>query len=703
MAKTRPTISLPKTGPGSASWWSEQLEASLKAREALKNQRRDLIARYRGVVNAASEDAVRVNIEFEKTESKRHQLLFQLPQLFLKAHPVTSRIAQQSVQEFQQQQQRAEQGNIESQGEPPPDLERALKIFREVLQRYAGPEEMNTKALLDKNLIDVLCPAGIAAAIVGYERFKDGTRQVSESRPPSPEEQQQSLLPGEMGLREPQDIQTMVKVPNIVYWRIFSSRISPGHLYVPVDFTGSDYSRECDWLAYDFKVPVHIAKRREWQLPETIPGLRAKDDNLLVEPSGQDGLEREQLDCIEVWCFPQRIYADVSHPLQIRRMIFVKDVEQPVLVEDRRHQVFDPDGRFQTGIRSLPIKVLTLRYASDHWIPPSDCWISKEQSDELSAARTQMAVHRKKAIAMRWVNVERIMNPKIKMLVMRGEYYGIIPVQGNGNEVIGQVAQADYPRENFTFQDIGMSDINRAWALGANQEGVKEDTARTATELSLMQQATDNRLTGEKGAVTDYWLSIMEAASDYLQLYAEDEDIVEIVGVNGSKELAAWNRKDVPGRMLFDIVPNSSNRPDEAHDRDQALNIYNLMSNSPFINTKELVKKTLIAMGVENPDVLLQDPPEQPAEGPRVSMSIKSESLSPVAPEVENVELVLNAMGMEIDLKEGLSNVPDAARVDGDDPDNPVGPAQAVDPHSVSLNESDSVDRRGGGLVDAAG
>ena len=302
---------------------------------------------------------------------------------------------------------------------------------------------------------------------------------------------------------------------------------------------------------------------------------------------------------------------------------------------------------------------------------------------------------------MRWIDIERVGDERVRRLITKGEYYDIIPVQGNGDELMGQIAQAQYPRENFTFQEIGMGDVNRSWALGANQEGVREDTVRTATELSLIQQATDNRLTGEKGAVTDHWLDIMQTASVYLQLYAKDEDYVEIVGVEGQKELAAWDRNAVQGEFLFDIIPNSSNRPDEAHERDLALNIYNLMSNSPFVNTKQLVKETLAKMGHEDPDRLLQDPPEQKAEGPRVSMSIKSESLSPLAAEVENVELVLNAMGMQIDLKSGVANAPEPPLPEGSVDDGPVGTADAVDPHSLSLDEAGGVDNRGGGLTDA--
>lgn len=695
---------LPGNGPGSAGWWSEQLTQAKHARDELKPRRRDLVKRYRAEVRSASPDAVRVNIEFEKTEQKRHQLFYQIPALVLDAHPRTLRDARDAVVQFQQAQ---------GAGQEPRDIARAVKIFQEVLRRYAGPRGLNTKKLIDTNLFDVLCPAGIAACIVGFERFTQGTVEIEDGmRAPTPGEIQR-LNPGSiLGLQTPAEVPNMVQVPNVLFWRIFASRISPGHLYVPVDFTGNAYSTDADWLAFDFRIPVHVARQKKWRIPKDVATASMQDDDLLVEPSSRHEAQHEQLACREVWCYPQRIYRDVSHPLRLRRLIFVEGVTEPVVVEDGRHQEFDERGRFLRGLMSNPIKVLTLRYASDTWVPPSDCWVSQGQAEELSSARTQMIMHRKRAGALRWINIQRIVDPRVRELIIRGEYLPLIPVDGPGDQDIGEIAPAQYPRENFTFQEIAMGDIDRLWALGANQQGVRESTTRTATELSLIQQATENRLTGEKGAVTDYWISIMETTSKLLQMYAEDEDFVEIVGATGAKELAAWNRDEIQGEFLFSIIPDSSDRPDHAHERDLALNRYNLLSNSPFVNTKQLVKETLEVLGADDADRLLQDPQPPEPETPRVSLSVKSESLAPGAPELENVERVLRAKGLEIDLEtsrvdESGTAPPGGAEqlalpLPGDvDDGGPVGTAAAVDPHSLQLDEAGSVDNRGGGLTDA--
>ena len=56
-------------------------------RKDLLEERRQLVKAYRDRVVASQPHAVRVNIEYEKTEQKRHQLLFRVPTLRVRPHP----------------------------------------------------------------------------------------------------------------------------------------------------------------------------------------------------------------------------------------------------------------------------------------------------------------------------------------------------------------------------------------------------------------------------------------------------------------------------------------------------------------------------------------------------------------------------------------------------------------------------------------
>lgn len=660
-------LTLPRDGTGSASWWSDQLDWSADVRQKHLTDWRTSINAYRDELKAPSEDAIRVNIEYEKTEQKRGQLFFRNPELRLRPHPRTQREASTPDPATGQ----------------PRDVRKAVRVFREVLQRLAGPKGVDTKTLIDQNLFDVLT-TGIMACKVGYTRTEDGKIPIQVGEEPAPGGQPGAIL----GLGAQPMVPVYEPAPNIIHEKYFASRISPARLGMPPDFTDGDYSRDADYLWHDFYVDVADAKRRGWRVPSDLKGSSSNtDDTDRLIPLEAHASRREQLKCREVFCWGSRFYADVKHPLQIVRLVFVHGVEEPVVKEFSTDQKWDPRGRLIGGITSLPIKVKSLRYVSDSPYPPSDCRISRRQGDELSEFRTQQVIHRRKSVPMRWMDLSGIVDEKVKELVKKGKHYEIIPTDGPGDKFMGEIARAQYPRENNAFIDQLMNDVDRQWALGANQQGIRSKGGTTATEVTAIQQATQTRLAGEQASVIAYWLSIMEHLGQCVQLYADREDYVELVGEQGAKEIEAWDKHTIKGEYLFDIVPDSQAQPDAAADRDLALNRYNLLANDPHINREELVRETVETYGGD-PDRLIKPPEPPQQEKPKVSIAIKGEDLIPFAPQYANVVTLLQLSGIDAQMT--------AAQ-------EPTGPAEVVDRERLRMAEADEGDGRSpGGLVGAS-
>lgn len=692
--KKRRTLPLPAEGVGSLDWWESQTQWSRDISQPLLEQKwRPNIKAYVDEVQAARSEAVRVNIDFEKTEQKKHQLFFRVPVIRLKASPRTMRDAQQAPQ--------PEQPPVPGQppAQPQPrDLKAAIRVFEEVLKHEAGEKGINSKPLMDELIFDVLCPAGIAACKVGYERTVQGTVPVQIGTEPDPNfEPPQASVLGLQPVEVPQ-VPVMGEAPNIVDERYFASRISPGDLLIPAEFSSKDYNK-ADWLGHDFDIAVHEAERRGWAIPPEMREKGGNDDftdTRLVELQHK-GRREGQLRCTEIFYYAARVDPKVAHPRKIRRLIFIKGVNEPALHEDLRDQTFDERGRFVKGIDKLPIKVLTLRYVSDSHHPPSDCSISRRTSDELSEFRTQMVVHRRKGVPLRWVNLERIINPKVRDLVEKGEYYDIIPVEGDGNQTIGEVSRPQYPRENFGISEAIMNDANRLWALGANQSATRETAGTTATEVAAIEKATANRLSGEQEVVMNFWLSIMESIGRLKQLYADREDYVEVVGEEGATLIEAWDKDTIRGEFIYTIQPDSSQKRDTAAERDLALNRYNLLANDPYINRKELVRNTVEVFGGD-PDRLLTDPPQPEPEKPRVSASFKGDDLNPSMPQYTNVTTVLRAAGLPA---EGLQQPeqPELLGPEGDGQapeEGETGPAGVVDRERLRMALADNQDGRAG-------
>jgi hypothetical protein len=417
-ARSARPIPLPRDGLGSFQWWDEQIDWARDVRQPLiEHKWRPNIRAYTDEVVSPRPEAIRVNIDFEKTEQKRHQLFFRVPTLKLTATPRTRRDAEQAPAPAQSP----------PFGGPAPesrDLRTAVRIFEEVLKHEAGEKGIDSKTLMDQLLFDQLCPAGISACKVGYERTTDGEIEVQIGEEPDPAAAEALPAPGGIfGLSAPTPMRpVMGRVRNVVDERYYASRISPGDLLIPVEFGGKHYARDCDWLGHEFSIPVHEAKRRGWRIPadaKTSEGLDEANETRLV-PLADRGRRTDQLRCVELFYYAARVDADVAHPRRIRRLVFIKGIDEPAVHEDSRDQVFDGRGRFVQGIDQLPIKVLTLRYVSDAHYPPSDCTISRRQADELSEFRTQMVIHRRKSVPLRAINLERIADARVKMLIQQG-------------------------------------------------------------------------------------------------------------------------------------------------------------------------------------------------------------------------------------------------------------------------------------------
>ena len=668
-----PEIQLPGSGVGSAQWWKTQLDWSAENRKDLLPTWRYAMNAYRDELEKTRPEAIRVNIEFEKTEQKKPLLFYRLPKIKLKPHPRTLREALQQTPE----------------ADPRVVLRKAVAIFEEVLAYHIGPKRANLKAAMDEVLMDVLCPAGIGFVKIGYAAYEDGKIPVPTGRM-QPDPTYQPPPGSVLGLvpRAPL-VPVMGQAPNVVAERYFAARISPAKALIPTDFDASDYN-EADWLGDDFWMTGEEAKTRNWSIPsEARPG--GEDDDFRIVPLKRKGhRSADQFHFREVFCWASRIYPDREvNPEKIYRLLFVEGSVDPILIEPFRHQRFDARRRLVAGLRRLPIRALTLRYFSDYCYPPSDCRVTKQQGDELSEFRTQMIIHRRKAVPMRTMDIHGLIDENVKALVKKGEYYEIIPTDGPGDKIFNEIARPTYPRENYTGNDYVMNDVNRMWGLGMNQSSTRESAGTTATEIATIRQATESRTGSERGKVVDEFLiSIIEDIGTLIQLYADREDFVEIVGEDGTRSIESWNRDTIKGEFLYSVVPNSAALPDAAADRDLALNRYNLLANDPFTNREQLVRDTYEAFEAD-PDRLVRVPEPPPPEKPRVTLSIKGDDLNPMVPQYQNVVNMLIASGVPATLQ------PPSGEPTGE----PTEPAKVVDRERLRMAEADEADQRAGGLV----
>jgi hypothetical protein len=602
-------LPLPADGPHSTGAWLNRIKASKGALQPTIAQGRENTARYQVKHYSRESGEVVVPKDFSNVEQKKAQLFFQSPEVQLR--PTM------------------------------PGLETAALQFQAVVNEKLGPDGTDALSMVGEAIFDVLCPAGFAATKIGYE----STTQMVNVPTMSPEAAAAGGIPPDM-------IPT-AQAPRVIHSRYFWERFSPGMFLFPSDFKGSNFD-DAPWLGMAFSIDAETG-RKKYGL-NTEEGSESKtneDERLMTDPSQQTG-ERSttpKLTGYEIWYKASLFDANEVNPERIRELVFIDGVDRPVVNRDSPYQKFDEFGRFAVGMKGFPIHVLTIRYVSDQAIPPSDCTISRVLVDEESKFRTQVVQNRDRSMPQRWMNTQRV-GPEFAKALQADPRVGlqaVIPVDGVGDEIVGEVARSPYPRENFTAVDYISHDIDEAWALGSNQRGVQADTGQTATEASIIQGNTDVRLDYERNRVLKWYTKGAEKFASLIQLFADEPEYISILGPNGAKTLQKWDKTTIAGSFVFTAKPDSAIRVDAASERRQYMDLYRVTANDPNVRRTELLKGIFQRFGLDPDRIIAEQLPEKGPEPPKITLSVSGMDLNPLAPQYGAVLALLAANGIQID------------------------------------------------------
>jgi hypothetical protein len=348
----------------------------------------------------------------------------------------------------------------------------------------------------------------------------------------------------------------------------------------------------------------------------------------------------------EVWYRASDVDPEIGDPEIVRQLVLLEGKEDaPLIHRDSPYQDIQ-DGKLIAGMRGFPIHVFSLRYVSDQAIPPSDCSASREQIDEMSKGRTQMVDQRDRAVPLTLIDLTRL--PKeTQDKILAGEVQEIIPVNGmdSSNPPAFGLQRAQWPRENFEFNNIINRDIGETWSLGQNQMGLDTDTKRTATELSLMQGGTDTRMDKERARFLRQFAIGCQKLLSLIQMFATDADWARVSDESGKMVLQAWDATAIAGEYTITLAPDSSQRVDAMAEKKRAIDIFQMFGNDPLTNQVELRKMTWRKLGMDANRLVLEPKPKPP-EKPQVSVTLKGEDLNPMMPQYINVATMLAATGI---------------------------------------------------------
>lgn len=546
-----------------------------------------------------------------------------------------------------------------------PEFETAAPIVTAAINDKLS-RECRASYMIDECLSDVINASGLMVSIVGVDvRTEMQEHEVPGEPVIDPMTGLAALDPvtGQPVLGPP----TTQTVEHQVSKRFYWDRISTASFLWPREFSRSDWDK-APWLGYDFYLPLEEA-RRKYNLGPDFKSA-SKKPMLLADAvlSGQEHSNPEDyVKVTQLFYYGSFYDPDIIHPDCIKTIVFVEGKEEPVVDEKVDWQMWvdpvapvpagpptpeQPQGTpaqpgipgHYVGITKLPIRVGTLVYVSDLATPPSDSMVGRAQVREMSRSRSQMLRQRDHSIPIRWYDVNRI-DPMVVEAIKAGTWQDIIPMDGPGDHAIGEVARANYPRENFQFSNIIGADLDRAWSLSNNQLGTTTDTERSATEVNVMSSANNTRLDYEKGRVNRYLVEGAQVLFQLMQRFMDETDYVRIVGKDGAERLVPVNQDTLAGEYAFDIKADSSERVDLTTRQANIVKVYNLLANSPSVNRSALEREIIELHGLD-PKKIEAEPKEPAPDKPNVSYRFGGEDL-------------LNPLAVAILQKSGVNITPD--------------------------------------------
>lgn len=587
VARTQPKSEAPQIDPKTKKLYNEFRQRI----DICKLYRRKLIANWtisidyrRGkpFTSQTDEDQVAVNLDWTLTKAKQAALFSQVPKIRLDHSPETL-----------------------------PKVTPWMAKFEHRLNEIIL--DSGIEAAMDECLPDCINAAGIGAVLVSYESITED-RQVPSidlSQLP-PQLQAQVMQSGQLN-GNPIPMET---VPHILDHRYLTQRISPADLLWPINFTGVDFD-QAPWIGRSGRMTWAEAQQK-FKLKEEDKTSVLGEDRPMLDKLTHD-VERDKVTADEMVGFDEIFYRDYSYDptsqsySTIHHLVYVSGKDIPVLDEPWNGQKLEEDGSL-TGATRYPIRALTLTYISDETIPPSDSAIGRPQVNEINKARTQMIRQRERSLPVRWFDVNRI-DPTISQGLMRGTWQAMIPVQGEGSRVIGEVARASMPLETFKFDEIAKRDLQEEWTVAQGQ------AIQEAQGDSAQNKAPYNTQVGrERARVASFFVSIAEILGGLMFLYEDPSTIGQGFDPSMSKFLK------------YSILADSTVLLDSSQKLSRLNQFINLYAKSGWVNLEPVLQEVATLSGLD-PSLVIRAPQPKPPVEPNISLRLTGveDMLNPLA------------------------------------------------------------------------
>jgi hypothetical protein len=431
--------------------------------------------------------------------------------------------------------------------------------------------------------------------------------------------QQQAEQAG-MTLEFPSDEEIIKSVPTkktvVTEDRPAVDRISPFDMFVD---TAATRLKDARWVAQRMYVPIEVArKNEEWdeKARQYLKPMALKREDVQVRREGER--EQEAAEFAIVW-----EYYDLINK---KFCVFSEGCEHFLIAPEDVPFAF-----------AHPFVMVTNYSVPEKFYPIGDAETIAPLQLELAMTRTQMINDRKRFRRMYMYRPDAIGKDGVDSLLSDDdnamiEVESAIPFA----DIIAPVATSSLPPEFYNQTAMILDDINMVSGVTEYQRGAVAEVRRTATEASMIQDASNARAADKLGIIER---SIGEVAQRVVQLaqqFLTGEQVAKVVGDAGAVTWMPYTKEDIAGEYDFEVEAGSTQPQNETMRRQSALQMMDALQGfigAGIVNPWKVAENVLKnGFGIKNPEEWLMPMPMAAPPGEGGQQGVSAETVPPGMP-----------------------------------------------------------------------
>ena len=421
--------------------------------------------------------------------------------------------------------------------------------------------------------------------IVGHGWLKCGYRYVEEAKIGSDDDINDAEAPGG----------TSTSTTVVVEDRPFVERVSVFDIFVDPDATSMEDAR---WIAQRIKRPLQEVKTDKRYLAATrseisVLGAGVSTDRYHTAEKVVD----EDQGYVEVWEFydivknTMCVFADGADGFLVKPMPMPYAFGHPFLM-----------------IRNYDVP--------DQFYPMGDLEAIEPMQRELNETRTQMMNHRKR-YARKYLFRESSFDTAGRGDLESDVDNVMVKVIGDEplNNVVVPFPSVMTPPEFYNQSQMIQGDVANVSGVSEYQRGALPEIRRTATEASIVQDASNARAADKLATIEAAIGCVAQNLVALAQEFMTGEQVARVVGKDGAPLWVTFDADYIKGEFDFEVEAGSTQPNNESFRRQSALQLVDALA--PFaqagvINMEKLAVRVMqFGFGIKDPESYIMAPPPQ--------------------------------------------------------------------------------------------